>query len=148
MIEIEYLGVFGVLLEGHGEGVGGVDGTAGGGAEEDADGSFACSAGYAVIVIGGGQKDQRVNGHFCHVWEGRGGGRGVIVFATAAAGYHGDFGLIGWIFCHLFRSLSSKFIFWVTSVEFQFDCNESRVHKTKQQTTNKQTANHGRRSAR
>jgi len=31
--------------------------TAGGGAEEDAHGSFVCAPGYSVVVFGGGEED-------------------------------------------------------------------------------------------
>mmetsp|Transcript_25519 Transcript_25519/g.61366 ORF Transcript_25519/g.61366 Transcript_25519/m.61366 type:complete len:278 (+) Transcript_25519:442-1275(+) len=51
VIEVEHGRVFGILLEGDGEGVGGVDAAAGGRAEEDSDGAFASAAGDAVVVI-------------------------------------------------------------------------------------------------
>jgi len=53
VIQIEYLRVLGVFLEWYGEGVGGVDFTSGGRAQEDANGSFACPSCNAVVVIGG-----------------------------------------------------------------------------------------------
>lgn len=72
MIQIKHLRILGVFLEGDGEGVGGVDATAGGGAEEDAHSAFFGAFGYAVVVICGGEEDEGVD---CYVnYVGGGGG--------------------------------------------------------------------------
>jgi len=67
VIEIKHFRVLGVFLEGHGEGVGGVHGASGGGAEEDAYGSFACASCDAVVVVGGGEEDEGVDCDFGYV---------------------------------------------------------------------------------
>lgn len=79
MIQIEHLGIFGVFLEGYSEGVGGIDCTLGGGAEEYAYGTFACPSRYAMVVIGGGKENERMDCDFCHVWWGRRGGVGGVI---------------------------------------------------------------------
>jgi hypothetical protein len=75
MIQIKHLRVLGVFLEGNGEGVDGIDASAGGRAEEDAHGSFACAAGYAVVVVCGGEEDEGMD---CHVDYGVGCWGGVV----------------------------------------------------------------------